>query len=89
MQAPDTPPDTVVVAWATNTRYPSRLHMTNGRGRVSLCGFPVNDIVAQRPGGPRVCPDCALVFVDASFPAHVEAGADAEPAEWFRQLPPL
>lgn len=53
--------DDDVVTWATNLLYPSRLHMTNGRGRVSLCGFPVNYTVAQRPGGPRVCPDCVRV----------------------------
>lgn len=49
------------VAWATNMLYPTRVHMTNARGRVSLCGFPVTTVTVHRPGDLRVCPDCALL----------------------------
>lgn len=88
MKVSRTPPgDNVVVAWATNLRYPSRLHMTNGRGRVSLCGFPVDSLAGQRPDGPRVCPDCAIVFVEESFPSHEEPRIPPQPHEWFRRLP--
>jgi hypothetical protein len=61
-----------MVAWATNRRYPSRVHMTNGRGRVALCGFPVETVLGDRPGSLGICPDCALVFVDLSFPTSGE-----------------
>lgn len=52
------------VAWATNTRYPTRVHMTNRRGLVSLCGFPVGTVTHDRPNDLRVCPDCAMAYVD-------------------------
>lgn len=61
--------------------------MTNGRGRVSLCGFPISFVTRDRPGTPRICPDCALAYVDASFPAENANHAGSESAEWFRQLP--
>lgn len=76
----------VDVRWATHGAYPSRAHMTNGRGLVSLCGFPISTVLAERPKRLAICPDCATAFVDVSFPAR--AGRDrCEPAyEWFRQL---
>lgn len=41
MQMSRTPPGDVVVTWSTNSLYPSRPHMANGRGRVFLCGLPI------------------------------------------------
>lgn len=75
------------VAWATNGLYPSRVHMTNGRGQVSLCGFPVDSVTRYRPSDLWVCPDCAMAYVDVSFPAN-GAAAGGGPVEWFRRLPP-
>lgn len=76
-----------VVSWATNPLYPSRVHMTNGRGRVSLCGFPINAVTRHRPATLRICPDCATAYVDVSFPAGNAGRAGDGPVEWFRQLP--
>lgn len=76
------------IAWATNTRYPSRVHMSNGRGLVSLCGFPVTAVTHERPHDLRVCPDCAIAYVEESFPLDGAVDADGGDAEWFRQLPP-
>lgn len=86
MRIPDSDTDTVV-RWATNSRYPSRVHMTNGLGPVSLCGFPVHNASQQRPNGLGVCPDCATVFVDLLFPLGPGAGSDRPRSEWFRHLP--
>lgn len=86
MVIPQTQGDTVV-AWATNMRYPSRIHMTNGRDRVSLCGFPINTVTRYRPSGLWVCPDCDA-YVEVSFPADSGAGQDCGAADWFRRLPP-
>lgn len=80
--------DHAVVAWGTNITYPTRVHMTNGRGRVSLCGFPVSTVTHDRPGALRVCPECAMSYVEVSFPADGGAGPDGGYVEWFRQLPP-
>lgn len=73
-----------VIAWATNDLYPTRIHMTNCRGRVSLCGFPISKVTSQRPSRLRICPDCAMAFVEVLFPV---VGADLDSVEWFRQLP--
>jgi hypothetical protein len=78
-----------LVQWATNSLYPSRVHMTNGRGPISLCGFPVNSASRQRPDGLGICPDCATVFADLVFPLDTRRGSDPPPSEWFRQLPSL
>lgn len=76
----------VRVWWATNSLYPSRVHMTNGRGRVSLCGFPISAVMHDRPRRLQICPDCAMAYVEVSFP--VEGGATSRTAmEWFRALP--
>jgi len=86
MPTSEDPARDAVVVWATNPLYPSRVHMTNGRGRVSLCGFPVGLPSPQRPERLAVCPDCATVYVDLIFPAQVGNGDPPSSVEWFRQL---
>lgn len=76
-----------VVRWATNSSYPTRAHMTNGRGRVSLCGFPVDPASQQRPDGLGICPDCATTFIDLTFPLDTHTDSDQATPQWFRQLP--
>jgi hypothetical protein len=86
MRTSEYPASRSVVVWATNTAYPSRVHMANGRGSVSLCGFPVGALTPRRPERLAVCPDCAMVYVDLIFPVHL-GNSDPPPSlEWFRQL---
>jgi hypothetical protein len=52
--------------WGTSRAWPGRAHLVAGN-QAALCGMRVDDLYAVRPLVPRVCPECALAFVDVFF----------------------
>jgi hypothetical protein len=55
--------------WAISDIYPGRAHLASVNHSRAVCGMPVDQIEACRPGSLRICPECAIGFVAICFPA--------------------
>lgn len=65
----DEPPSHAALSWGSSRYYAARVHLFHDGARASLCGLPVHRTYPRRPTNLLVCPECALAYVMAVFPA--------------------
>jgi hypothetical protein len=61
------------VCWGTSATYRGRAHLVPASRTVGLCGMPVDARFHERPSEPLMCPECAIAYVTAVFPAQAAA----------------
>ncbi|SDC17851.1 hypothetical protein [Actinokineospora iranica] len=61
------------VCWGISDAYGGRTHLVLLNYRVALCAMPVDTRYRDRPSERMICPECAIAYIAAVFPARAIA----------------